>query len=77
MAITARLDEDFDHVAVLVDGTPEVLPLALDVHDEFVQVPGVTQPPFPRLQTASLLSADLPAPVADTLVGDGDSALRQ
>jgi hypothetical protein len=28
--ITARLDKDVDHIAVLVDGTPEILTPALD-----------------------------------------------
>jgi hypothetical protein len=75
--ITTWLDEDVDHIAVQVDGTPEVLPLALDGDEEFVQVPRVTQPPFPPLQTAGIAGAKLPTPVADALVGDGDSALRQ
>ena len=29
-AIATRLDEDVDHVAVLVHGTPEILPLAVN-----------------------------------------------
>ncbi len=39
--IATWLDEDVDHVAVLIDGTPEIAPLTLDDHEEFVQVPRV------------------------------------
>ncbi len=38
-AITPRLDEEVDHIAVLVDGTPEILPLALDRNEELLVVP--------------------------------------
>ena len=39
--IAPELDEDVDHVTVLVNGTPQILPLALDVHEQLVQEPGV------------------------------------
>ena len=77
MPISTRLDQDVDHVTVLVDGTPEVLTLALDVDEELVQVPRVAQATFSPLQPASVLSAELPAPLPDCLVGHGDAALRQ
>jgi hypothetical protein len=32
-AIAPRLDEDVDHVTVLVDGPPEILTAALDIHE--------------------------------------------
>src|SRR6266566_2199029 len=41
--IAPWLDEDVDHIAVLVDGPPEILLATLDVHEQFVQVPGVAQ----------------------------------
>ena len=75
--ITTRLDEDVDHIAVLVDGTPEILTLALDADEELVQVPRIAQSPFSPPQCPRVLGADLSAPVANALVGDGDSTLRQ
>ncbi len=39
--VTTRLDEDVEHIAVLVDGAPEVLSLAVDRDEHFVQVPCV------------------------------------
>jgi hypothetical protein len=75
--ITTRLDEDVDHIAVLVDGTPETLTPALDADEELIQVPRIAQSPFSPLQCPGVLGAGLPAPVTDALAGDGDSTLRQ
>lgn len=42
-AVSTRLDEDVDDVAILIDGTPEILPLSLDGDEDLVQVPCVSQ----------------------------------
>ncbi len=47
-AVPTRLDEDVDDVAVLIDGTPEILPLSLDGDEDLVQVPRVTRRPCRR-----------------------------
>ena len=41
-SITARLDKDVDHIAVPVDGKPEILTLAMDVDEDLVQVPSIS-----------------------------------
>ena len=38
-AIASRLDQDVDHVTVLVHGAPQILLPALDRHEELVQIP--------------------------------------
>ena len=43
-AIPPGLDEDVDHVAVLVHGTPQVLLPPLDLDEYLVQIPGVAHP---------------------------------
>jgi hypothetical protein len=45
--ITPWLEQDIDHVAVLVDGPPEILLAPVDVHEQFVQVPRVAQASLP------------------------------
>jgi hypothetical protein len=52
-------------------GVEAVVELVL--RDDLQRGPG----PFPPLQPASVPGAERPAPLADGLVGDGDSALRQ
>ena len=39
--IAPRLDKEVDHITILIDGTPEILAPALDVHEQLVQVPRV------------------------------------
>ena len=53
--IAARLDENIDQVAVLVDGAPEILPLTLDLHEDFVQVPRVAEATLLPSETACVL----------------------
>ena len=40
-------------------------------------MPRIAHSPFSPLQCSGVLGAELPAPVADALLGDGDSTLRQ
>jgi hypothetical protein len=71
------LNQDVDHVSILIDGPPEVVPLALDIHEELVQVPDVSQLPLPAPEPPGVAWAELPTPLPDRLVGDDDSSLRQ
>jgi len=41
--VRARLNQDVDHLAILIDRSPEVVLLAVDSHEEFVQMPGIAQ----------------------------------
>jgi len=45
VAIPARLEQDVDDLAVLVDGPPEVLTLTTNRHEEFVEMPRVADRP--------------------------------
>ena len=46
MGIAISLNQDIDHVSILIDCPPEIVPLPLDVHEELIQVPDVSQPPL-------------------------------
>jgi hypothetical protein len=41
--IPARLNQDVDHIAVLIHGTPQIFLLAVDPHEDFVQVPNIAE----------------------------------
>jgi hypothetical protein len=71
------LNRNVDHVSVLVHSSPEKMPLALDVHEEFIQMPDVSRPSLPTPEPSCELRPELPAPPPDGLVGDRDSSLRQ
>ena len=77
MPIAPGLDEDVDHIAVLVNGTPQILALALDVHDQFVQVPGVAQASSPAPERPGVRRTECPTPLPNRLVGHGDAPLCQ
>ena len=37
--VSARLNQDVEHIAVLVDRTPQVMDRALDLHEHLVEMP--------------------------------------
>ena len=75
--ITARLNQDVDHVAVLVDGPPEIPQATLDVHEQFVQVPRVAQAPLPAAEDPGIRRTEPPTPLPNRLVGHGDAPLSE
>ena len=75
--IATFLNQDVDHVPVLVHGSPQVVPFAPDLHEYLVQVPHIAQPPLSTLELSCLLRPELPAPLPDGLVGDDNPPLRQ
>ena len=62
---------------ILVDGTPEILLLPLDLHEEFVQVPRVTHAASPPSPRARVLSSERLTPCSNRLVRHGDAPLGQ
>ncbi len=75
--IAPGLEEDVDHVAVLVDGPPEILLATLDVHEQFVQVPGVAQASLPAPEDAGVRRTEPPTPLPNRLVGNRDAPLSE
>jgi hypothetical protein len=72
-----RLNEDVDHVPVLINGTPEIVLTTTNPNEDFVEVPDVAAPrPLPSC-LACVLAAELLAALADGFVGDFHSSLRK
>ena len=63
--VATRLDEDVDDVAILIDGTREILPLSLDRDEDLVQVPCVSLATLAALQSTSVFRPELDAPKTD------------
>ena len=57
VAIPAGLEQDVDDVAVLVDGSPEVLTLTANRHEEFVEMPRVADGPGSMPEPADIAVA--------------------
>ncbi len=71
---TPALDEDVEHLAVLVHRTPEGVQLAPDADEHRVEVPRVARPWTAPLQRGGKQPAEAQAPLADSFVADQDAA---
>ena len=75
--IAARLQQNIDDITILIHGTPKILLLAVDSDEEFVQIPGITEPSMFLLETSGKVGSEFPAPSPDGFVRDHDSAFGQ
>ena len=76
-SITPRLHQDVDYVAVLIDRAPQILQVAVDSKEYFVQMPVVAQPALSSLQFADIICAELLTPQPNRFIGYEDASLRQ
>ena len=75
--IAARLQQNIDEITVLNHGTSKILLLAVDSEEEVVQIPGITEASLFLLKTSGIVGSEFPAPLADGLVRNNDSAFGQ
>lgn len=75
--ITVRLYQDVDHVAVLIHGTPEILLLAVDSNEDFVQVPNIAEAALMPLQFSDIVRTELLTPESNRFIRDDDSAFGE
>jgi len=66
-----------NHVAVLIDRTPQIVALPADRDEDLVQKPGVSESTLPLPKLGRVRRPELDAPVPDRLVRDGHTSLRQ
>ena len=76
-SIPSILNQDVEHDTMLVDRPPEIVQLAIDPYEHFVQVPDTARPRTASAQSLGELHTEFPAPPADALVGDAHTALGQ
>ena len=74
--ISAGLDQNVEHVAVLVDRAPQVVLRAVDPDEHFVAVPFVTGPWPASAQPAGVGLPEFGAPASDRFVADRDTAFE-
>jgi len=75
--VAVRLNQDVDHVPILIHGTPEILLLAVDSNEDFVQVPNIAEPALTPLQFSGIVWAELLAPEPNRFVRNGNSAFGE
>jgi hypothetical protein len=75
--VVAALHQHTEHVAVLINGSPEIMQFALNGHEHFIQKPFVSGLRPPPLQGPGVGSSEAQALLADRLVADNDAACCQ
>jgi hypothetical protein len=60
-----RLNQDVDHVAVWIHGTPEILLLAVNSNENLVQVPHIAEATLTPLQFSGIVGTELLTPQPD------------
>jgi len=66
--IPTGLNENVDHVPVLIHRPPEILALTVDRDEYLVQIPGVSAATLATFQSPGVLVSELPAPLPDRFV---------
>ena len=75
--VPAFSDQDIQHIAILIHCSPQVELYSLNLHEEFIHMPGVAQSTPLASDRAGVFRSELETPEADGLVGDGDSPFSQ
>jgi hypothetical protein len=75
--ITVRLHQDIDHVAILIHGTPEILLLAVDSYEDFVQMPSITQAALTPRQLSGIVRTEVLTPESNRLIRHDDSTFGE
>jgi len=70
------LDQDIQHIPVLIDGPPEVVPCAVDGEEDFIHMPLIARSRTPASQPIGIDLPKLPAPLAYGFVGQHDTACK-
>ena len=76
-SVTTCLEKHIDHVAILVDSPPQVLPFARYLYKNFVDVECIAEPLMPIFQPFSILATELVAPQTNRFIAYGNTAFSQ
>jgi len=77
LGIPPWLNEDVEHDAILIHGTPKIVLHALNPDEHLIKVPLVTGLWTTAAQAIGKALAELLAPAPNGLIGDNDATLRQ
>ena len=69
--IPAFLEQDIQHLAILIDGTPQLVALSINRDKHFVKIPRVTQPHLAVTQLRGEGRPKFQTPLTDRFVANG------
>jgi len=70
------LDENIDHLTILIDSSPQILSWTSDRRERFVQVQGVAQASLSSPERPGVFDTGLPTPLSDGFVADCELGFR-
>ena len=73
--VTPSLQQDVEDVAVLVDGSPQIVPLPLNGHERFVHKPVIPQRRLVAPQFARVVGTESAAPTSNDFLAHRNPAL--
>jgi hypothetical protein len=76
-SVTSCLEKHIDHLAILVNRSPQVLLFAIYLHKYFVDVKCIAEPLMPIFQSFRILGAKLVAPQTNRFIAYGNTAFSQ
>jgi hypothetical protein len=77
LGIAAFLHQNLQHKAILINGTPQKMLLALDRDNHFIQVPFVTKSRGTPTDRVGIGAAELLSPFPHRFVGDDDPSVSK
>jgi len=75
--ITTRLNQDIDHVAILIHSSPKIVLLAINPNENLTQVPAITETTLTLLQVSSRVGTELLAPDSNGFIRDDNAAFGE
>jgi len=75
--VPTGLREDVDDIAILVNGSPQVLSLTIDRDEHLVEIPGVAETTLTTFQSTCVLGSELDRPLSDRFIRHVHAALRE
>jgi hypothetical protein len=63
-SLSTLLDQDVEHLAILIHGAPQVVLPSPYLDEHFVDVPGIAEPVLPALECSAVARSELQAPAA-------------
>ena len=77
LPIAPRLDENVNDIAILVHGPPQILPPPLNIHEHFVQIPGVAHAAPAVAQAPRVVESERQSPLPNRIIRDSNAALGE
>ena len=77
LAVSLCLQKHIDHLSVLINSSPQILPLTADLHEYFINEKNIAETLVPTLQPAGILRSKLVTPQTNSFITDGNSTFSQ